>query len=146
MQTRYESSARVQPTEGKYLAHPGTCAICGKVPSNMEEIFANPLIELEQYGYIYFCTACCFEVGSFVMMVPSDEAQYLKAAVNGLETSLRNAKNENTYLRGLLDARISAAGSGESDSDGVVSIPLFEVESGQDSIDSLINGLQSESA
>jgi hypothetical protein len=146
MQVRVDSSAKVQPTEGKYLIHPGICLICFKTPDSMEEIFANPLIELEDYGGVFICLACCTEIGSFVRMVPRVEFDYMRATVAGLETSLREAHSQNEYLRGLLNARIDSGGYDESVRDVSASIPLFEVESVTDDIDSLINGIESEPA
>jgi hypothetical protein len=111
----------------------------------MDEVFANPLIELEQYGCIYFCTGCCAEAGAFVLMVPKIEVAYLKAAVDGLESSLRIAQQENAFLRGLLDARITSAGYDEPSVHVPASFPFSEVESVSDDIDSIIDGLQPES-
>lgn len=145
MSTRVDSAARVQPTEGRYLAHPGICATCGKSPDNMEEIFANPIIELEQYGYIYFCQACCAEIGSFVMMVPAKSYGHMLEKVAGLQDHIDRLDRENAYLKGLLNARIDSAGRGESVSDEPSSVSLLEVEPVADDFDSFVNSLEPDS-
>lgn len=144
MSTRVNSAGRVQPTEGRYLATPGTCAICNKVPTSPDEIFANPGIELEFHGVLYFCVACCLELSAFVMAVPEDRAMQLVDA--NIELGKRNhyLMNQVTYLKGLLDARIDLAGSGEPISDGVVGLPISQVELDAAEIDRITNKYKSE--
>jgi hypothetical protein len=113
----------------------------------MEEIFANPIIELEDYGYIYFCLPCCAEIGAFVSMIPREQMEILAVDRDSYKASFLNATNENTYLRGLLNARISLAGeyaeSGEPDSNGSVSVSLLEVKPKSDEPDSDFDVIES---
>jgi hypothetical protein len=108
----------------------------------MEEIFANPVIELEAYGYIYFCLPCCAEIGAFVSMIPRDQMEVLALDRDSWKSSFLNATNENTYLRGLLDARISAAGRDESALREPLSVHVPETEPESVDIDSLIDGIE----
>lgn len=146
MATRVDSSARVQPTEGRYLAVPGSCAICGKVPSHMEEIFANPQAELEQYGALYFCQACCLELSAFVMAVPI--AVFDKVVAANVELSDRNVflLNQVDYLREILNARIDSAGAGQpvhdDSSASSVDVPVSKVELAADDVNQLIDSLE----
>jgi hypothetical protein len=108
----------------------------------MDEIFANPVVELDFFGYLYFCQACCAELGSFVNMIP--EAQYLdtKASLKEHHAALTYARNQIEYLKGLLNARIDLVGSGQPISDEPVSVSLLETEPVADNIDTLIDSLE----
>lgn len=144
VETRVNSSARVQPTEGKYLAAPGICALCGRPPKNPEEIFANPAIEQELYGVFYYCTECCAELASFINYVSPKSVEADKTANRLLRERVQFLSEQVDYLRGLLNARISAAGSGQPISDGTFGLPVSEVESNSDFVDRVIDGLESD--
>jgi len=142
MSTRVDSAAKTQPTEGRYLAHPGTCATCNKSPDNTEEIFANPIIELEYYGYLYFCQACCTELGSFVNMVPARTYEAQITLARDLAEKNIHLGNQIEYLKGLLNARVDSVGRGEPVSDDDVSVSLLETEPEPDDINSIIDSLE----
>lgn len=145
MDTRVNSSARVQPTEGRYLAFPGVCALCSRPPKNPEEIFANPAIEQELYGVFYFCTDCCAELAAFINFVSPKSVEADKTANRLLRERVQFLSEQVDYLRGLLNARISAAGSGQPISDGTSGLSVPSAESDTDFINQVIDGLESDS-
>lgn len=144
--TRYDSAGRVQPTEYRNLIAPAECLLCKRIGHEPDEVFANIGVELDLYGQCYLCTDCCFEIAAFVLCVPPDEHQRLKDEYVALGAINHGLIKKNEYLKGLLDARINTAGSGEPDSDGSVSVPLLEVDSAADEIDRILNADQSKSA
>lgn len=139
IQTRYDSSGRIQPIEFRNLWHPGTCALCARIGRSSDEHFANLQVELEFYGSIYLCLDCCAEVGDFIRMIPREKMELLALERDNLAQALASANNENVYLRGLLNARIDSAGSSESDGYESASVPLFEVDDSADELDRILN-------
>lgn len=145
MQTRYDSSGRVQPTEGRYLIQPGECLLCKRIPKNSDEIFANLGVELDYYGQCYLCTDCCGELANFVLYVSPTTHQSLSDEYLAIRVQNLGLKKQVDYLKGLLDARIDFAGSSEPDSDGSSSIPLFEVNGAADEVNRILDEYESES-
>lgn len=143
---RFNSAGRVQAIEGMYLAHPGTCLLCGKVPDNSQEYFASLGVELEYYGVAYLCQACCHEIADFVGFVSPDNAEELRTANDNLFEANKKLHRSLQTAKGLLDARINSASDDLPDEHEPPSIPLFEVESNTDIVDRILNGDKPESS
>jgi len=146
MPTRYDSAGRIQPIEYRNLAIPAECLLCKRIGTSPDEIFANLQVELGFYGDCYLCQNCCHEVASFVMAVPYEQHQQNKHQLSVLDAKIFELKKKNAYLRSLLDARIDSSGDSESDSDGAVSVPLFETEPDTTFIDRILDADESVSS
>lgn len=138
-------SGRVQPIDAQYMAEPATCCMCSRPPFNPQEVFLNLGVELEFFGFLYLCPSCAVEIGESVSSVPYERHEELRNEYLVQSTIVVEQYQKINYLRGLLDARIDLAGSSKPDSDGTISVPVPTDEQGQDSVDSIIDGLESES-
>lgn len=146
MKLREGTSGRVQPVNGQYLAHPSACCMCGRAPKSTEEPFLNLFVELDYFGALYLCTDCGSEIAEAMGYIPHERHQRLRDEyVISSDIVLQQFQKIN-YLKGLLDARIDSAGSSEPDSNGTSGVPVLEDESGQDSVDEIIDGLESVAA
>jgi hypothetical protein len=144
MLIRQGLSGRVQPILGQYLAHPSHCAMCTRTPHTPEEYFLNLNVELDYFGFMYLCPDCAVEIGESVSSVPYERFQELEEHAAAMSVLIVENTNQIAYLKGLLDARIDLARSGVPNSDESVSVPVLEVESESDDVDSLIDGLEPE--
>jgi len=143
---RFNSSGRVQAIEGMYLAQPGVCMLCGRVPENGQEYFASLGIELEFYGIVYLCQACCAEIASFILFIDPNRFEEMAAVNEVLADRVLQLQRSLNAAKEMLHARIDAAGRGEhsfDESDGVL---VFEANGDTDYVDSLLNGDESKSA
>jgi hypothetical protein len=120
--------------------------MCGRAPKNTEEPFLNLFVELDYFGALYLCTDCGSEIAEAMGYIPHERHQRLRDEYEVSSDIVLQQFQKINYLKGLLDARIDSAGSSEPDSNGIASVPVLEDESGQDSVDEIINGLQSVSA
>jgi hypothetical protein len=142
MKLREGTAGRVQSVNGQYLAHPSACCMCGRAPKHIEEPFLNLLVELDYFGALYMCTDCGSEIAEAMGYIPHDRHETLRNEYNILTAQVLDQFQKINYLKGLLNARIDLARYGQPDSDGTISVPVLEDESGQDSVDEIINGLQ----
>ena len=143
---RFNSAGRVQPVEGMYLIHPGTCMLCGKVPDNGQEYFASLGIELEYYGMVYLCQACCNEIADFSGFVPTDTLNAVLRTNEILTNKNIEVQKSLAAAKEMLNARIDAAGRSEYNLHEPAGISVSEVKSDADFIDSILNGEQPESS
>lgn len=143
---RQDSSGRVQPTEYRNLLQPGTCALCSRIGRYPEEVFANLGVELEYYGIVYLCPECCAEIADFIMFKSPERYDELTDRHIKLAHDYDVAMAELTRTRMLLNARIDSFISGESDSDGAVSLSVPEAERQSVESDSVIDSDEPESA
>jgi hypothetical protein len=129
-----------------YLVHPGTCFLCGKVPTDGMEYFASLGVELEYFGAAYLCQACCAEIADFIGYAQPEIHETL-LQMNGLlaEKNVQLQQSLN-FAKELLNARVDTAGAGESVFDGAVSDLVLETERDSDYIDSVSDGSKSESS
>lgn len=134
---RLNSPARVQPVEVRYLIEPGTCAICGKAP-NPGEVWANPMIELPEYGFIYFCVPCCLEIGSFALMVSKENHAMLLRRYNEILSLNIELTEKVKRLKELLDVRIDSGDSSSVPSVNISDLPILEDPSDPDEIARLL--------
>lgn len=130
METRYSSSGRVQPIQYGNMALPGTCLLCNRIGHTQDEVFATLGVELEFYGLAYLCLDCCAEIADFIMFKPPARMDALEQQVTMLVTSNFKLQASLAEAKGLINARIDAAGRDEPRSDGDVSVSVPEVESG----------------
>jgi hypothetical protein len=143
---RFNSAGRLQPIEGMYLIHPGTCFLCGKVPETPMEYFANFGIELEYYGAVYLCQVCCAEVADFIGYAQPgihETVLDLNRLLVEKNTQLQQSLN---FAKELLNARVDTAGTNQSHFDGLVSDIVLKTESNSDYVDSTPDGSKSESS
>lgn len=143
---RFNSAGRIQAIEGMYLVHPGTCFLCGKVPSDGMEYFASLGVELEYYGAAYLCQACCAEVADFIGFAQPEVHSTVIELNRILAEKNMKLQQSLTFAKELLNARVDTAGSSESVFDGAVSDLVLETESESDYVDSVLDGSKSESA
>jgi hypothetical protein len=141
---RYDSSARVQPTEFGRMLQPGLCLLCSRPGRFPEEIFANLGVELEYYGVAYLCMECCAEIADFILFKSPDAYDDLLDSLK--ENRLRNIQlsEQLAEAKRLLDVRIDSAGDRFVGRDGAVSIPLLEADGSADEIDRILNYSESE--
>lgn len=144
MQVRQDSSGRVQPVEGKYLAHPGTCFMCSRPPKKPEEIWANlGNVEYDIDSTGYLCLDCCAEIADFIMFINPEKYARAMMDLEAVESANETLTAKVEYLRGLLNARIDLAGSSEPDSDGAPNVPVSTSELTADDIDRILNDNES---
>jgi hypothetical protein len=143
---RFNSAGRVQPIEGMYLVHPGTCFLCGKVPDNGMEYFANLGVELEYFGAAYLCQACCAEVADFIGFTQPEIHETILDMNRMLAEKNVELQKSLKFAKELLNARIDTAGSDQSHFDGFVSDLVLETESDSDYLDTASNRSESESS
>jgi hypothetical protein len=143
MEIRYDSAAKVQPVEFRYMATPGTCLGCNRIGVSEDEIFAYLQVELEFYGVVYLCTDCCRDIAAFVGFLPPDSYRTLQLKYAKLETQLEHEKAKTTYLKGILDVRIDAAGRGKLVSDDPARIPISKTQPATNIVDQVLNGDES---
>lgn len=145
MQVRQDSSGRVQPVEGKYLAHPGTCFMCSRPPKQPEEIWANlGNVEYDIDSTGYLCLECCAEIADFIMFINPEKYAQSKRELKAVESENETLAAKVEYLRGLLNARIDLAGTSEPDSDGAPNVSVYSVELTTNEIDRILNDNESE--
>jgi hypothetical protein len=142
---RYDSAAKVQPVEYRYIATPGTCLGCNRIGVSEDEIFAYLQVELEFYGVVYLCTDCCRDIAAFVGFLPPASYRALQAKYDELVNQLDHEKSKTTYLKGLLDVRIDAAGRGQLVSDDPARVSISKAKPAPDIVDQVLNGDKSES-
>jgi hypothetical protein len=75
--------------------------------------------------------------------VPNERHVEMAQLVESQAALLTEDDNQIAYLKGLLNARIDLARYSQPDSNGTTGVPVLEDESGQDSVDEIINGLES---
>lgn len=143
MSLREGTSGRVQPIAGQYLADPSVCCMCSRPPRNEQEPFLNLTVELEYFGVLYLCTDCGSEIAEAMGYIPHERHLEMSQLVESQSALLTEDDNQISYLKGLLNARIDLARFSQPDSNGTSGIPVFEDESGQDSVDAIIDGLES---
>jgi len=143
---RFNSAGRVQAIEGMYLVHPGTCFLCGKVPDNGMEYFANLGVELEYYGAAYLCQACCAEVADFIGYTQPTLHDALLNSNALLAERNQQLQKSLDFAKELLNARVDSAGDSQSNFDGLVSDLVLKTESDADYIDSASDRGESESS
>lgn len=143
---RFNSAGRVQAIEGMYLVHPGTCFLCGKVPDNSTEYFANLGVELEYFGAAYLCQACCAEISDFIGFIQPEAYQTLLDMNHLLAEKNQELQKSLEFAKELLNARIDTAGTSQSHFDGLVSDLVLETQSDSDYVDKVLDGGKSESA
>jgi hypothetical protein len=146
METRYDSSGRVQPIQFGNMATPGTCLLCNRIGHDNTEIFASLGVELEFYGIAYLCLDCCAELADFILFKSPEAYNKLNDKYAALKKDWDILRKQLAEAKGLIDVRIDTAGDREPSGDGSASIPLFEVESDADFIDSILNSDESVSA
>lgn len=144
MLIRQGLSGRVQPIDAQYLAEPATCCMCARPPRDPREIFLNLGVELDFFGFLYLCSDCAVEIGESVGSVPHEQHIAVSSLAEEQDRIITENDNQIAYLKGLLDARIDLARFSKPDGNGPVDVSLFENESGQDDVDSIINGIESE--
>lgn len=143
MKIREGSSGRVLPVDGQYLAHPSICCVCSRPPRDVAETFLNlGNVELDYYGVLYLCLDCAAEIADAIGSVTYETHARVQEIVREQNTTLAEDANQIAYLKGLLNARISASRSGKHLSDGDASVALLEVEPESVSVDSLLDGVE----
>jgi len=139
METRYSSSGKIQPIEGKNLIEPGTCLMCSKPCYDPSEVWANPGVEIEHYGMVYICLDCCAEVADFINFRSPKVYKDLEEKYKVLQNDWDILRKQLAEAKGLLNARIDSAGSSEPVGDESAGVVVSETESDSDFIDSVIN-------
>ncbi len=145
MAIRQGSAGRIQPIEYGNLMQPGQCVLCNRIGHTNDELFATLNVELEFYGLVYLCQDCCFEVADFVGCVRQERHEETINKLRVLGNLVKDLDNQVQYLRGILDARISAAGSGVASDGGTYGVPLPKAEFDSDYVNSILNGNQPKS-
>ena len=139
METRYSSAGKVQPIEGKNLIEPGTCLTCSKPCYDPSEIWANPGVEIEHYGMVYICLDCCAELADFINFKSPKAYRDLDEKYKALHKDWNILRSQLAEAKGLLDARITSAGSSEPSGNGSADVALSKVESDAGFLDSVLN-------
>lgn len=83
--TTNEAAARVQRIAGP-IASPGNCGLCGK--DKHPDGFADPRLDFEWYGTLYFCADCIGDFARVFGYIPPHQALALAKRVRELEESL----------------------------------------------------------
>lgn len=128
MQTRIDSSGRVQPTEYRNLSTPGQCLLCSRIGRLPEEIFANLGVELDFYGLVYLCLDCCAEVANFICFIDPKRVAEAEQEVKTLKDANRSLLNQLQEAKGLINARIDTAGNRVSPSNGTTSPTVLKTK------------------
>ena len=138
------SACRIQPIRYGDMAQPGTCLLCNRIGHNPDELFATLNVELAFYGIAYLCTECCAEIADFIMFKSPKAHQELSAKYEALQKDWNILRAQLAEAKGLLDARINSAGSGEPDGDGTASVPVSQAQSISVDLDRILNNDKSE--
>jgi hypothetical protein len=129
-----------------FLVHPGTCMLCGKVPDGPGEYFASLGVELEYFGAVYLCQACCAEIASFILFIDPNRFEEMAAVNETLAQKVIELQKSLAAAKEMLSARIDAAGRSEFNIDVVDAVLVPETERDSDYVDSILNGDEPESA
>ena len=102
-------SDRVQVRELGQLRSPGTCALCGN--GTCLEGYVDLDIYYEWEGQVYLCMNCARQVAQVVGALLPDQAEFLQATLEKVQTELTLTKAELSHANEQLSAYGTLFGS-----------------------------------